>query len=191
APHELKDLLDDLWQWLDDTQESNAFARAFAFHFIAVAIHPFADGNGRSVRLMQHLLLLKGGETIARFVPSETVIMKLRDRYYASIRQARTLNSLHPMVEFLANCFASSAEDVVSDGKALLKNSAGKTPGARHLKILALAKKQGSITISDVIAIFPDVPRRTIERDLETLTKQHALKAHGEKKARTYTRTQQ
>jgi hypothetical protein len=57
-PHELKDLLDDLWRWLDDTKNMSPFARAFAFHFIAVSIHPFADGNGRTVRLMQHLLLL-------------------------------------------------------------------------------------------------------------------------------------
>ncbi len=186
APYELKGLLDDLWQWLDDTQEANAFARAFAFHFIAVAIHPFADGNGRTVRLMQHLLLLKGGESIARFVPSETTIMKQRARYYSAIRQSRALNALPPIVEFLAECFAVSAEEVVLEGKALLRNSATKTPSARYGRILALAKKIEHLTMRDVINLFPDVPRRTLERDLETLTKERALKAHGEKKARTY-----
>ena len=50
------------------------FLRAFAFHYIAVAIHPFADGNGRTVRLTQHLLLLRGGQ--ARYdsgVPRRTL----------------------------------------------------------------------------------------------------------------------
>src|SRR5262249_11925408 len=92
-PHFLKDLLDDLWSWLDDQAQGNPFVRAFAFHYIAVAIHPFADGNGRTMRLMQHLLLLKGGEQIARFVPSETAIMATRDRYYSTIRQCKSLES--------------------------------------------------------------------------------------------------
>jgi hypothetical protein len=30
-PHELKDLLDDLWRWVEDTKDMNPFARAFAF----------------------------------------------------------------------------------------------------------------------------------------------------------------
>jgi Fic family protein len=51
-PHSLKGLMDDLWKWLDDTKGANPFARAFVFHLIAVTIHPFADGNGRTVRLV-------------------------------------------------------------------------------------------------------------------------------------------
>ena len=32
----------------------------------------------------------------------------------------------------------------------------------------------------------PDVPRRTVERDVATLVKKRALKAKGESKTRTY-----
>ena len=60
-PHFLKELIQDLLLWLEDQQETNPFIKAFAFHYLAVAIHPFADGNGRTMRLMQHLLLLKDG----------------------------------------------------------------------------------------------------------------------------------
>jgi Fic family protein len=185
-PHELKDLLDDLWRWLDDTEDMSPFARAFAFHFIAVSIHPFADGNGRTVRLMQHLLLLLGGQRLARFVPSETAIMRGRDRYYTAIRQSRSLESLHPILEFLAECFAVSAEEVVEEGRKLLRESAGKTPEARHRKILAHAKKQDEFSIQDVVEWMPDVPRRTVERDVATLVKKRALKTKGESKARIY-----
>lgn len=185
-PHELKDLLDDLWRWLGDTRDMSPFARAFAFHFIAVSIHPFADGNGRTVRLMQHLLLLLGGQRLARFVPSETAIMSNRDRYYTAIRQSRQLESLHPILEFLADCFAISAEEVVEEGRKLLRESAGRTPEVRHRKILALAKKQDEFSIQDVVAWMADVPRRTVERDIATLVKKRALKAKGESKARLY-----
>lgn len=185
-PHVLKDLLDDLWKWLEDTKDMNPFARAFAFHFIAVSIHPFADGNGRTVRLMQHLLLLQGGQRIARFVPSETAIMRGRDRYYSVIRQSRALERIHPMLEFLAECFAVSAEEVVEEGRRLLRESAGKTPEARHRKILAGAAKREAFSMQDVAGWLPDIPRRTLERDLATLVRKRALKAKGERKARTY-----
>ena len=186
-PHALRDLLDDLWKWLDDTKELNPYLRAFAFHFIAVSIHPFADGNGRTVRLMQHLLLLREGEQLARFVPSETAIMRNRDRYYAAIRQSRTLGRLDPIVEFLAECFAASAEEVVEDGKRLLKERAGKTPKARHQKILAHARKAESFSMQDVVEWLPEVPRRTLERDIAALVRARSIKAKGQLKARTYT----
>ncbi len=146
----------------------------------------FADGNGRTVRLMQHLLLLQGGQRLARFVPSETAIMRGRDRYYTAIRQSRSLESLHPILEFLAECFAVSAEEVVEEGRKLLRESAGKTPEARHRKILAHAKKQDEFSIQDVVEWMPDVPRRTVERDVATLVKKRALKTKGESKARIY-----
>ena len=56
-PHFLKELMQELLLWLDDQQETNPFIKAFAFHYLAVAIHSFTDGNGRTMRLMQHLLL--------------------------------------------------------------------------------------------------------------------------------------
>lgn len=187
-PHFLKELLDDLWSWLDDQQDTNPFIKAFAFHYISVAIHPFADGNGRTIRLMQHLILLRNGEKIAQFVPSETAIMATRDRYYSSIRQCKVLDSLNPIVEYLTECFASSAEQVIENSKKLVKKSLGRKPEARQEKILSLSKQKKEFGIQDAIAILPDVPRRTLERDLEKLVKGKKLKCKGSKKDRTYSK---
>ena len=106
---------EDVWQWLEETQATNAFARAFSFHFIAVTIHPFADGNGRTVRLMQHLLLLRSGQRLAQFVPSETAIMRNRDRYYTAIRQSRTLRKMHPILVPSTPAHVAPANTAVSD----------------------------------------------------------------------------
>jgi len=185
-PHLLKDLMDDLWKWLDENQGVDPFLQAFGFHYIAVSIHPFADGNGRTVRLMQHLLLLRGGQKIARIVPSETVIMRERDRYYSTLRQAKSLQSLYPFLEFLAECFAIASQEVVTEGKALLREKAGASPKARHERILSFAKKQKTFSISDVLLVLPDIPRRTVERDLSYLVKEKKLVADGDNKGRTY-----
>src|SRR5690606_4975091 len=123
-PHfKVSALMDDVWSWLKETEGQNPFARAFAFHFLTVAVHPFADGNGRTSRLMHHYMLLKEDEQIARFVPSETAIYSTRDRYYISIRQSLKLNSLNPILEFLAECFAQAAESCVKDAKEFLKHA--------------------------------------------------------------------
>lgn len=185
-PHFLNELLDDLWKWVDNNSETNPFIKAFAFHYLGVAIHPFADGNGRTMRLMQHLLLLRSGENLARFVPSETTIMATRDRYYSSIRQCKTLNSLNPIVEYLAECFAVSAEQVIQESKKLVKKSLDKKPEARRQKILTFAKQKKEFKTQDVLKVFPDVPQRTIERDIQGLVKEKKLKALGKNKNRSY-----
>jgi Fic family protein len=185
-PHFLDDLLSDLWKWLDDQTDTNPFVRAFAFHYLAVAIHPFADGNGRTMRLMQHLLLLKGGEQVARFVPSETAIMATRDKYYSTIRQCKSLGSINPIVEYLAECFAVSAENVVEGSKKLVRQSLDRKPEARREKIMSLSKRKKEFGIQEALAVLDGVPRRTVERDLETLVSEKKLKAKGEKRARVY-----
>ena len=185
-PRYLNDLLEDLWQWVEDHSDGNAFARSFAFHYLFVAIHPFADGNGRTVRIMQHLLLLKLGETIAQFVPSESAIMATRGQYYSTIRQCKILGSLNPFLEYLAECFALAAENVVYERKTLLLQSADRKPEARQKKILGLGQRKKQFTIQDAIEVLPDIPRRTVERDLESLVKSGQLKAKGEKRARVY-----
>jgi Fic family protein len=187
-PHFVDELLVDLWKWLEDHKDVNPFVLAFAFHYLAVAIHPFADGNGRTMRLMQHLLLLKNGEQIAKFVPSETAIMATRDRYYSTIRQCKTLETLNPIIEYLAECFAVSAEQVIKDAKKLIKNSVDKKPEARQEKILILSKQKKEFTIQDVLKVLSNVPRRTVQRDLEDLVSLKKIKAKGDRKARVYSR---
>lgn len=187
-PHFLKELLTELWEWLNENSEINPFVKAFAFHYLAVAIHPFADGNGRTVRLMQHLLLLKSGESIASFVPSESAIMATRDRYYSSIRHCKSLGSLTPIVEYLAECFAISAEQVIADGKKLVKKSVDRKPEARREKIISFSKQKKEFTLQDILNLLPEVPRRTVQRDLEALVNDKKIKTKGDNKARIYFR---
>lgn len=187
-PHFLKSLVDELWQWLEDNQETDPFVKSFAFHYLAVAIHPFADGNGRTMRLMQHLLLLKADEKIVRYVPSETAIMATRNQYYSSIRQCRALGSMNPIIEYLAECFAMAAENVIEESKQMIKKSLDRKPEARQQKILSLSKRNKEFGIQHVLECLPDVPRRTLERDLERLVKEKRLKAKGQKRARSYSK---
>jgi len=185
-PSQVPFLMEELWTWLKENEHTNPFAKAFAFHYLAVAIHPFADGNGRSVRLFQQILLLQSSETIARYVPSETVVMRNRSRYYSAIRQCRSLQRTHPMMEFMADCFATAAQEVAEEARILFEKSKKMSPEARLKQILKFAKQQPTFQMKDIIALFPNTPRRTLERDLESLVKRKQLKISGEKKGRKY-----
>jgi Fic family protein len=186
-PHyDLPHLMTELLQWIQENQSRNAFAVAFACHFITVAIHPFADGNGRTVRLLQHYLLLKRGENIAQFVPSETSIMAQRESYYLTIRQSRELERLSPFIEFMAECFMNSSLEVVKEAKHIMKEVAGKTPAARHDKIIKFIKAKPEISSAQIYQAFADVPKRTIERDLSELVKSKKIRVTGLTRARRY-----
>lgn len=185
-PTHVPQLMEELWDWLKENGDTNPFAKAFAFHYLAVAVHPFADGNGRTVRLFQQILLLQGGESIARYVPSETVVMRNRAHYYAAIRQCRSLQSVNPMMEFMAECFATAAKEVVEEARELFEKSKKLSPQTRAKQIMKFARSQVSFQMKDIVELLPDVPRRTLERDIENLVSEKKLSLKGEKKGRRY-----
>ncbi len=55
----LPSLMKSFGEWLSGAQPEPA--PSFEAHSRLVAIHPFADGNGRTARLLMNLLLLRGG----------------------------------------------------------------------------------------------------------------------------------
>lgn len=66
-PHYLlPELMSEFVTWLAASQsEQHPVAYASEAHYRFVAIHPFADGNGRTGRLLMNLLLLRAGFPIA------------------------------------------------------------------------------------------------------------------------------
>jgi Fic family protein len=58
-------LMSDLFAWLNTAALRSPIERAALAHFHLVHIHPFADGNGRTARLLMNLLLLQSGYPLA------------------------------------------------------------------------------------------------------------------------------
>jgi Fic family protein len=50
-----------------------------------LCIHPFADGNGRTARLLTLLLLYRSGYTVGRYISLERIIEDSRDTYYEAL----------------------------------------------------------------------------------------------------------
>ena len=84
-PNALKvyDLMKDLVSWTNENPLGlNDIALATVFHHRFVHIHPFSDGNGRTVRLAMNLLLMRKG------FPPAIILKNDRKKYYAALNQA-------------------------------------------------------------------------------------------------------
>ncbi len=82
-PNALKvdEFMTELIDWTNST-EMNPIIKAAIFHHRFVWIHPFFDGNGRTVRLIFNLLLMKEG------FPPAIILKNDRKKYYYSLNQA-------------------------------------------------------------------------------------------------------
>jgi len=86
-PNALKvdELMHDLVQWTrDEALDLHPIVKAAIFHHRFVWIHPFFDGNGRTVRLLFNLLLMKEG------YPPSIILKNDRKKYYDALNKANS-----------------------------------------------------------------------------------------------------
>ena len=80
-------LLDELVKFVNSNPlKLNDIELATVFHHKMVHIHPFFDGNGRTVRLAMNLLLLRKG------FPPAIILKNDRKKYYEALNQANKGN---------------------------------------------------------------------------------------------------
>ncbi|MBC3759415.1 Fic family protein [Hyunsoonleella sp. SJ7] len=80
-------LVDELVHFVvDNPLGLNVIELATVFHHIFVWIHPFFDGNGRTVRLAMNLILMKAG------FPPAIILKNDRKKYYDALNQANNGN---------------------------------------------------------------------------------------------------
>lgn len=83
----VSDLLEELVSYINDNpQQLHIIELATVFHHKLVWIHPFFDGNGRTVRLAMNLLLMKYG------FPPAIILKNDRKKYYEALNQANNGN---------------------------------------------------------------------------------------------------
>lgn len=81
--NKVSDLLDELIDFINTNPLGlNDIELAAVFHHKLVWIHPFFDGNGRTVRLAMNLLLMRSG------FPPAIILKNDRKKYYEALNQA-------------------------------------------------------------------------------------------------------
>lgn len=94
-PEDVPEELGELVRELEDIQPEQALTAAAYFHAKFENIHPFADGNGRTGRLLMNYLLLLWDHP--------PIIIHEEDRrdYYAALEQFDSAQELDALVDFL------------------------------------------------------------------------------------------
>jgi len=158
--------------------------KAIAFHFLFAFIHPFDDGNGRTVRILFTYLLKIYGYDMFYYISLSEIInkKKAKEYYQAFINVERSDNNSNN--EFDMTYFFYYMSDVMLQGLKLLKHRinthlrediiANKeevdlTPRQKKI-IKILSNKENSFMLrSNDLAKRCNVAVRTIQKDLKLL----------------------
>ena len=100
-PDQVPDLIHQLFDWMKKNKdEIHPLILSSVFHYEFVFIHPFADGNGRTARLWQNIILYNWKE-LFEYLPIESQIKKYQDGYYKAIADCNHNGDSTVFIEFM------------------------------------------------------------------------------------------
>lgn len=83
-------LMDEVVAWLAEGDlAADVVVRAAMAHLHVVSVHPFRDGNGRAARIVQSLVLARGGLGSPEFFSVEEYLRDHTQEYYAALRKTQ------------------------------------------------------------------------------------------------------
>ena len=95
APEDVAEEMDELIAELQEVTDEKALIAAAYFHAKFENIHPFADGNGRTGRLIMNYLLVLHNH------PPIVIHEEDRRAYFAALEAWDSVQDLQPLVAFL------------------------------------------------------------------------------------------
>ena len=143
--NKVSELLDELIDFVNTNPlQLNDIELATVFHHKLVYIHPFFDGNGRTVRLVMNLLLMRKG------FPPAIILKNDRKKYYDALNQANNGNYQKMIlltcqaIERTLNIYLTSLPDNDYDFQQIsnIVNEPSASYGQEYISLLA---RQGKI----------------------------------------------
>lgn len=165
------DVIADIFDWLLAT-DMHPLLASCVFHYEFEFCHPFSDGNGRTGRLWQTLLLSKWKPALA-WLPVESVIRQRQEGYYDALAASEEKASSEPFVEFMLEAIRDALLPFVQDD--------GTQVSSIDLT-LRFFKAQPSSTIS-ALADYLGCSKRSAERIVATLKQEGRLERRGSARA--------
>ena len=115
-------LMNDLFEWLNENKDTiHPLILSSIFHYEFVFIHPFTNGNGRTVRLWQNSILYKWKD-IFEYLPIESKIHKYQDEYYDSIAKCHKNANSNVFIEFMLKMIDETLDEAISTSHLPITN---------------------------------------------------------------------
>lgn len=181
-----------------DQNNTDPIIRAGIAHYWFVAIHPFADGNGRIARALSDMALAQSDGAAKRCYSLSSTIMENRDGYYSVLEN--TSNGQGDITEWLA-WFLACIEAALKQSRATIEKVLGLTHFWYNISDISLNERQikvvkklleagvggfeGGLTAKKHQGMVKG-SRATLTRDLADLVSKKVLVLTGERKAARY-----
>lgn len=191
-------LMDDLIHWIKQSasQPINPVIVAGIVHQEIAAIHPFADGNGRTARALATLVLYQRGYDFRRLFALEDYYNNDRPAYYAAINvgkdYATRRQDFTPWLKYFVNGFKEEIDQVRHQVVSLSVKKVDTGIKSQvfldkdQVAILDFLESLGRIRVGDVVDIL-HCPKRTAQLHLQNLKKLKMIVPHGKARATYYT----
>ena len=112
-PEQVDELMKQLFKWMEENNGViHPLILSSVFHYEFVFIHPFKDGNGRTARLWQNVIL-SNWEEIFEYVPIESQIKKYQEEYYLVIANCDHNGNSTEFIEFMLKMIDETLEDLM------------------------------------------------------------------------------
>lgn len=194
-------LINDFLAWLNtpESHDIHPVIRAGITHYVLVTIHPFIEGNGRSVRAMSTLVMLKEGYDIKRFFAVEEHLDRDLGAYYAAFFKVDSQGGeipnrdLTPWLEYFTGVVAiemTKIKDKVRqlsvDSRMRVKIGEQVALSARQMKLIEYLSEHGKAVMKELRDVMPMISEDTILRDLKDLLTKNIIEKEGSTKAARY-----
>jgi Fic family protein len=201
SPVEVPYLIQDFMNWLNspEARDIHPVIRAGIAHYVLVTIHPFVEGNGRSVRAYSNLVMIKEGYDIKRFFSIEEHFDRDLSAYYAAFfkvdNQGGDISNrdLTPWLEYFSNVVAieltkikEKVRQLSVDSRLRVKIGEQVALSARQMKLIEYMSEHGSAVMNDLKNVLPMVSEDTVLRDLKDLQSKNIIEKEGSTKAARY-----
>lgn len=179
-------LMNNLFAWLRQSND-HLLIRSCVFHYEFEFIHPFSDGNGRTGRLWQSLILGKLNP-IFEYLPVENMVYSNQQAYYDAIATSTKEGQSGQFIDFMLKEILRTLQKNLND-KNLAEASnkvpnkvPGKVPNKSENSILLLLRDNPRLT-RDELAEKIGLSESGVKKILSNLKSAGWIIRHGSNKS--------
>ena len=176
-------LMRELVDWLNQPTDIHPVIVSGIAQFQFVHIHPFLDGNGRTSGLLSTLLLYRAGYDFKHLFTISEYYDRDRLAFYSALQSVRQSNmDMMVWVEYFTTGLATQLAEVKRRGELAIRQdvlSRRHELTARQSQALGHILERGRTTIGELESLFPEVARRTLQRDLRILVEKGLVLREG------------